>query len=213
MRLDPEVTRIKYDLELRRLVDQRGSLEERGIFLLQNSEFPYIELFFAPRRALRLLLPAQAPPESPPLPPNSMLAVELPSLAGRGFKARFDLHDYDLRAPSLDFRDPWTNELLNFDTMFRGLEFEKTRGAHQVLLPDHPTTHKPFLCLRGIREYHEHPQHTGDDWFLYRDTVSVFALALSLWRVAIDIVLPQIVLQPIAGQMQMQVQWAAEEKA
>jgi hypothetical protein len=142
-----------------------------------------------------------------------MLAVELPSLAGRGFKARFDLHDYDLRAPSLDFRDPWTNELLNFDTMFRGLEFEKTRGAHQVLLPDHPTTHKPFLCLRGIREYHEHPQHTGDDWFLYRDTVSVFALALSLWRVAIDIVLPQIVLQPIAGQMQMQVQWAAEEKA
>src|SRR5580698_6101462 len=165
MRLDPEVTRIKYDLELRRLVDQRGSLEERGIFLLQNSEFPYIELFFAPRRALRLLLPAQAPPESPPLPPNSMLAVELPSLAGRGFKARFDLHDYDLRAPSLDFRDPWTNELLNFDTMFRGLEFEKTRGAHQVLLPDHPTTHKPFLCLRGIREYHEHPQHTGDDWF------------------------------------------------
>lgn len=26
----------------------------------------------------------------------------------------------------------------------------------------------PFLCMRGVREYHRHPAHTGDAWFLYR---------------------------------------------
>lgn len=26
----------------------------------------------------------------------------------------------------------------------------------------------PFLCLAGVREYHEHPAHTGDPWELHR---------------------------------------------
>lgn len=26
----------------------------------------------------------------------------------------------------------------------------------------------PFLCMRGVREYHRHPGHTGDAWLLYR---------------------------------------------
>lgn len=26
----------------------------------------------------------------------------------------------------------------------------------------------PFICLPGVREYHEHPGHTGDSWFLHR---------------------------------------------
>lgn len=26
----------------------------------------------------------------------------------------------------------------------------------------------PFLCLAGVREYHEHPAHTGDSWWLHR---------------------------------------------
>jgi len=28
----------------------------------------------------------------------------------------------------------------------------------------------PFFCIRGIREYHNHPYHTGDAWLLYRGT-------------------------------------------
>jgi hypothetical protein len=212
MQVDPEVNRRKYDCEAVRLADHRSELEMRGIFVLQSSTYPFIDIFYAPRRPLRLLLPATQT-GSIPLPPNSLTALEIPSVAGRGFKARFDLTDYDVLAPSLEFLDPWTNELLPYATMFRALEYEKQRGAHLVLLHDHPLTHKPFLCLRGIREYHEHPQHTGDDWFLYRDTVSLFSIVMSLWRVTLDIVRPQIVLQPASGQMQIQIQWAAEEKA
>ena len=26
----------------------------------------------------------------------------------------------------------------------------------------------PFLCLAGVREYHEHPAHSGDIWELHR---------------------------------------------
>ena len=27
----------------------------------------------------------------------------------------------------------------------------------------------PFLCVRGIKEYHDHPAHSGDSWFLHRN--------------------------------------------
>lgn len=26
----------------------------------------------------------------------------------------------------------------------------------------------PFLCIPGIREYHNHPSHSGDSWLLHR---------------------------------------------
>jgi hypothetical protein len=28
----------------------------------------------------------------------------------------------------------------------------------------HPTTGKPFICMRGTREYHTHSSHIGDLW-------------------------------------------------
>jgi hypothetical protein len=145
------------------------------------------------------------------LPPSAtaLAVVAVPSLAARAFKARFDLTDYDMRAPSLDFRDPWTDEILPFATMFRALEFEQQRRAHTVLLDDHPVTHKPFLCVRGVREYHEHPQHSGDDWLLYRNDLSLFSIVMSLWRTTIDLPGPILVPQPNG----LQVQWNTEDKS
>jgi hypothetical protein len=32
----------------------------------------------------------------------------------------------------------------------------------------HPSTGKPFICMRGFREYHTHPSHLGDLWDTYR---------------------------------------------
>ena len=26
----------------------------------------------------------------------------------------------------------------------------------------------PFLCIAGVREYHEHPAHSGDHWLSHR---------------------------------------------
>jgi hypothetical protein len=222
MRVDPQINRMKFDREVDRLNEQRPVLESRGLFVLTSTGFPYVDILVVPRHPLRVAVsppPAmQLPPgiELPPppvnLPPGAtatmLMLIEVPSLAERAFKAHFDLTDFDLRAPSLEFRDPWTDALLPYATMFRAVEFEQQRKTHIVLLNDHPTTHKPFLCLRGIREYHEHPQHSGDDWMLYRQTLSLFSILMSLWRVSVDLVHPQVIMQP-GG---VQVQFQAEEK-
>jgi hypothetical protein len=209
-RTDPEVSRLKFEREIRRLVEQRTDLQARGIFLLGAPSYPIVELLFVPRAPLKVAFTAQA--AGPIVLPTGMVAMalaEVPSLSARAFKARFDLTDYDLRAPSLQFWDHWTDKPLVYSTMFRAFEFERQRLAHIVLLDDHPTFHRPFLCLRGIREYHEHPQHSGDDWLLYRTHMNLFSAVMSVWRAAIDIVTPVLVPQPTG----IQVNWNAEAKA
>jgi len=207
MRVDPEVNRLKFDREVGVLVNQRPTLESRGIVMLSSTSYPYVDLLFVPRHPMQAGVPmTQA--GSILLPQVQLMMVQVPSLAGSAFKAHLDLTDYDLRAPSLELRDPWNDNLLPYPTMFRALEFEADRKVHVVLLDDHPSTHKPFLCIRGIREYHEHPQHSGDDWLLYRGEMNLFSIAMSIWRVSIDLVHPLVIMQP----NQVQVQWISEEK-
>lgn len=213
-RIDPEVSRLKFEREVNRLIDQRSALQARGIFLLGSPTFPIIDLLFVPHHCLQVAFPSKLPdnvnpPPEVPVGAIPMAVAALPSLSAMSFRARFDLTDFDLRAPSLVFLDPWSDVELQYATMFRALEYEITRKQHLVLLDNHPTTHKPFLCLRGIREYHEHPQHSGDDWLLYRTEMSLFSIVMSLWRVSIDLIHPMIVFHPSG----IQVQWNAEEKA
>jgi hypothetical protein len=33
---------------------------------------------------------------------------------------------------------------------------------------NHPTTGRPFICMRGTREYHTHSSHLNDHWDNYR---------------------------------------------
>jgi hypothetical protein len=192
-----------------RLSEQQLALQSRGIFLFGTPVFPIVEFVLVPRLPLRVAMAAR-PPETLVLPPGTvaMALAEVPSLSARAIKARFDLTDYDRRAPSLEFRDPWDDSLLPYATMFRALEYEQQRKAHTVLLDDHPITHKPFLCLRGVREYHEHPQHSGDEWLLYRNEMGLFSIIMSLWRVCVDLSRPILIPQPTG----LQVQWNAEEK-
>jgi hypothetical protein len=153
-----------------------------------------------PRRPLAIVLQQKGPSE--------FVGLEIPNLAARAFKARFDLSDYDMRAPGIEFLDPWTSAPLDYNLMFRAFEYEKVRGAQLVLLGDHPITHKPFLCLRGVREYHEHPQHSGDDWLNYRPQLRLFDVVLAVWRTAIDLTKPNLLNLPQG----FQVLWVAEEK-
>lgn len=192
MQLSPEVNRKKYERELSRLGDQRVVLEQRGIHLLSSSVFPIVELLFVPSHPLRIPLP---PPPGMNIAPNAQYGVDLWGFSMRAFKAHFDLSDYDLRAPSLEFRDAWSDKLLPVGQI-AAMEFDKERQGYSVLLPDHPNTHRPFLCMRGIREYHEHPQHTGDDWLLHRNTTTLFSTVLLLWRVTIDLIRPQLAFSP-----------------
>jgi hypothetical protein len=77
-------------------------------------------------------------------------------------RLRFD--NYDLWPPSLTFIDPRTGGpaapvVSAPDTV---------NGEVRNVLLGHPNG-LPFLCVPGVREYHEHPQHTGDDWLLHRE--------------------------------------------
>jgi hypothetical protein len=207
MRLDPAVNRFKYDRELARLKEQRLELEKRGVLLMSSSVYPVLDLLFVPRNLLRAIVPVSQQ-GALFLPAGSRAAIEVPGVSARSFKARFDLSSYDLDAPGLEFRDPWTDEPLQYNTMLRALQFDQQRKGQIVLLDDHPITHKPFLCLRGIREYHSHPQHSGDEWLLYRESVNLFSIIMSLWRVAIDIPRPMLIVQENGAQ----VQWIGEEK-
>jgi hypothetical protein len=59
-----------------------------------------------------------------------------------------------------------------------------------------------------VREYHEHPQHSGDDWLNYRPQLRLFDVVLAVWRTAIDLTKPNLLNLPQG----FQVLWVAEEK-
>lgn len=75
--------------------------------------------------------------------------------------------NYDLWPPSLTFIDPLTG--MPSTPPVAALERIDNGEVRNVLL-GHPTTRQPFLCLPGLREYHEHPQHSGDDWLLHHNS-------------------------------------------
>jgi Predicted metal binding domain len=78
---------------------------------------------------------------------------------------RIDYTNYDLWAPSVTFVDPRTREPARPAVR---APYPEADGPRDSLIDGHPITGRPFLCLPGIREYHEHPQHSGDDWLLHR---------------------------------------------
>jgi Predicted metal binding domain len=207
MRIDPKVNRSKYDRELSRLQERRGDLEHRGVYLLESSAYPLLDLLFVAHHPLRIWT-TQLRQGNLFLGAPVLVAQDIEVLAPSAFTARFDLSDYDLEPPSLVFLNPWTGSPLFFNKMFRALEYNLSRGPHEVLIADHPLTHMPFLCVRGIREYHFHAQHSGDEWLLYRPSMNLFSIILSVWRVCVD--LPR--LQLSITESGCQFTWAAEEK-
>lgn len=78
---------------------------------------------------------------------------------------RLEYDNYDIWPPSLTFIDPLTGQPAPPPIPAHKREGEVLR---QLIVAGHPETGLPFLCLPGIREYHRHPQHSGDDWLRYR---------------------------------------------
>ncbi|MBW3127205.1 putative metal-binding protein [Hymenobacter profundi] len=151
--VDPQVTRAKFNDEVAKFRSSDVAQRARGILLLK-AEFPYVLLGFA----------------APRLRPTPLL-----------FGVRIDFSEYDLQPPSVQFVDPFTERALRVEEM--PTQFLKRNGdlpkpdangaiqlSVQPLLQHHAPDGPPFLCVRGTREYHEHPAHTGDSWHLYRGT-------------------------------------------
>jgi hypothetical protein len=48
----------------------------------------------------------------------------------------------------------------------------------------HPSTGRPFICMRGSLEYHTHPSHTSDFWdpLKTQDTFTLFNIIGQVWH-------------------------------
>ncbi len=62
-------------------------------------------------------------------------------------------------------------------------EAPRTPGA-QFHQGPHPLTGRPFVCMRGSREYHTHDSHVGDLWENYRGTpeFSLGGIVTQVWN-------------------------------
>ena len=89
----------------------------------------------------------------------------------------FDYTNYDAEPPSVRLVDPFSGRLLlnkelpiRLPRMIPGPEmFAPVPGAPKVqlnaaqdLMGAHSPEDLPFLCIAGVKEYHDHPGHSGD---------------------------------------------------
>lgn len=154
--VDPAVSRAKFDRELEAVKLIASDCRRRGWWVL-DAEFPNVLIAFA----------------APQLRPRAVV-----------FGALLNFDNYDLWAPSVRIVDPFTSKPLLAREMPPTLTFARRvpgpapveipgvgfMSAHtdQPLLLNHGADQLPFFCIPGVREYHEHPAHSGDDWLLHR---------------------------------------------
>ena len=153
--VDPEVSRAKFAREIERHRALEATYRARGCFLL-DADFPQAFVLFATTKL------------KPPVIPGAVVV---------------DFTNYDLRPPSVTFVDPFTREPVKTKDLrmamprrptVPGATPETIFGMMQQGMPvpnmiqTHGSEEPPFLCLPGVREYHDNPAHTGDSWLLHR---------------------------------------------
>ncbi len=158
--VDPRVSRAKFDREITEYHDLESDYRRRG-WLLVRAEYPSVLVVLAaPQLA----------------PPAVVTGVE------------FDYSNYDLQPPSVRLVDPFTGKPYKAKELpthlkrsveasgppVPGLQLplgvQARLIAQQPLMQWYGPEDTPFLCLAGVREYHEHPGHSGDAWELHRRT-------------------------------------------
>lgn len=153
--VDPAVSLAKFDQEIADFRHLRTDYRKRGWFLIE-ADFPHVLVILG--------APALAPPAL---------------VCG----VRFDYTNYDVQPPSVTLVDPFTDEPYTAErlptTLNRALPVQalplpglpngnlQMRGAQPLMQAAAPAD-VPFLCIPGVREYHQHPGHTGDAWELHR---------------------------------------------
>lgn len=157
---DPEVSKRKFNREIAEFKTLSGDYKRRGWFLVE-AEFPTVTVVLAaPQLA----------------PPAVVMGVS------------FDYLNYDAQPPSVRIVHPFTGEpyrmrelpsplnraLPQQDLPVQGLPPGIQGGARMMFQQLQPYMQAfgpeeiPFLCVAGVREYHDHPAHSGDLWELHR---------------------------------------------
>lgn len=94
------------------------------------------------------------------------------------FGAVFDFTNYDLWPLSVRLVNPFTRIAFKTKELPTFLERQVLPTPEQAAQGVGPGTQRimqsygleeiPFVCLPGVKEYHQHPGHSGDSWFLRR---------------------------------------------
>jgi len=154
--VDPKVSRAKFDREISRFRAYADAYRMQGCFLIEES-FPSAFFIFA----------------SPKVKPRVI-----------GAAIEIDFTNYDLRPLSVVFVDPFTRQpIARKDLPLNMLRRPQLPGTptemisnliqqNAVSLTDfiqaNSLEDQPFLCMAGVREYHDNPAHSGDPWLLHR---------------------------------------------
>ncbi|HEY6614344.1 MAG TPA: putative metal-binding protein [Vicinamibacterales bacterium] len=152
------MSRAKFDREIAEYHDLGSDYRRRG-WLLVRAEFPWILVVLA----------------APQLKPPAIVTG-----------VAFDYTNYDMRPPSVRLVDPFTGNPYKAKELpthlkrsvesagppIPGLQLplgaEARFVAQQPLMQWYGPDDTPFLCIAGVREYHDHPGHSGDAWELHR---------------------------------------------
>jgi hypothetical protein len=156
--VDPQVSRTKFEREIAEYRKLEGDYRRRG-WLLVKSDFPSVLVVLA----------------APQLTPPAIITG-----------VAFDYTNYDMQPPSVRLVDPFTAEPYKAKDLpthlkrsveaagppIPGLQLplgaQARFVAQQPLMQWYSLDDTPFLCLAGVREYHDHPGHSGDAWELHR---------------------------------------------
>lgn len=89
-------------------------------------------------------------------------------------RLRLVCDDWDEIPPSI--------QLLDKDGNF--LTTAPPNGGNVFNPGGHPATGRPFVCMRGAREYHTHVSHTSDLWDNYRGQsgMDLGGIVFQLWQ-------------------------------
>lgn len=145
--VDPVVSAAKLTRQLDDWETNAEIYHERGWQLL-GSEDLWVEVAFTSRLPIG--------------PFQDLLATPL--------AVRISFENYDVWAPSVRVIDPLTRRWLGVPRL-RAPDFANADASGpptDLFVDGHPETGRVFLCIPGVREYHSHPEHSGDDWLLYR---------------------------------------------
>ncbi|MYB45883.1 MAG: DUF2604 domain-containing protein [Acidimicrobiia bacterium] len=151
--VDPAVSRAKFDREVAEFLTLDADYRARGWFLVK-AEWPLATVLLVSKRTS---------------PPAIVTTV------------RFDYTNYDVEPPSVRLVDPFSGRpLMNKELPLR---LHRMIPGPETVLPDGNTIQLntaqdlmqapspddvPLLCIPGVKEYHDHPGHSGDPWELHR---------------------------------------------
>lgn len=120
-----------------------------------------------------------------------------PELAAR---RGWQFHSLDFPLVDCSFNAPGRTQLRlrllcdNWNELAPSISLHTADGALLTQLPPnptgvfnqgpHPSTGKPFICMRGAREYHNHTSHLNDYWESVKDNSSytLGGILTQLWN-------------------------------